>query len=500
MGFPLSRFQQLASLCRSTDKLDNYFSKFKLIAVVVHASGHNTFCDTMKNNFERLHTSTGQSFAFITFLNPPENWAKIHDEWIQERKNLVCGKGCEDDEFVEALQRRLNLPDEPCLVLTPNLMDNRYIILPTSASNVVNQMEAIGKKVESLSKEAIAYIDDGDFVDFLYTIGKPYTLSTEDGNPLARNIADLVAVRSIRGEGIAYEAERSYDFIRKMARDSQKNDAIEWVKETLNNLYHKFTSAKNHKNEEESEKALQRYSNYLADYASAKRNRPFFKRNINPKSGYQYMLDDGFDNNRVKFERESYNAIRNYNNLLPSFFSEECNDRYERSKYYLEDDYVRDFSPLGCWLGNIVEEEMNASIVQFFRKKFGIEMPAYYRLYDPGKNLCGIQTREKTIYLNKCFKKLHDDTCSVMSLPIGDTNCVIRDYIRRGMADGELGEFANDGYLNIMKCFGYLRNLSDHPGTVTREEFVKMYEYYDIIRKKFIPKMCELKNMLKQSN
>lgn len=73
MGFPLSTLRQLADLCSEEPFIRKTFDRYRVVAVVVHGPGGQRFKQTVRNNFERLHETTGPSFAFISFIDPPGN-------------------------------------------------------------------------------------------------------------------------------------------------------------------------------------------------------------------------------------------------------------------------------------------------------------------------------------------------------------------------------------------------------------------------------------------
>ena len=102
MGFPLSTFQQLAGLCKDEYDARETFSKYKVIAVVVHDPDDKSFKRRMKFSFERLHETTGRDFAFITFINPSENWKQEHQDWMMDRELFAVGEGCDDPAFFHA--------------------------------------------------------------------------------------------------------------------------------------------------------------------------------------------------------------------------------------------------------------------------------------------------------------------------------------------------------------------------------------------------------------
>ena len=226
MGFPLSTFQQLSALCRDEPFVRNTFERFKQIAIIVHDPADDGFRRQVKYAFEHLHEVTGEGFAFISFVNPPRRWADTHKDWMEEREMLSAGDGCEDPEFVRALQRRLDLPDGPSLVLTDDLLSDRYVILPSSAGELVPQMEAVSDYVNGHPGRIPAH--SSEYLSFLSRLGPAFDERTPDGESLAKNIADLIAVRALTGAGAVRD---------RFARHVQKEDAYSYVRKVLKTLW-----------------------------------------------------------------------------------------------------------------------------------------------------------------------------------------------------------------------------------------------------------------------
>ncbi len=539
MGYPLSRFQHLASLCSDGSRVNNIFSKYKVVSLVVHSTDDDAFINLMKRKFEALHKKTGENFAFITFLNPTENWARNNYDWMELRKSFICGENCEDEDFVRLLRKRLNLPDCPALVLTTDLLSNKYIVLPTDHDLIVNQMEEISSALSGSQYENMDSGFNNDFITFLKKIGQPYDMATEDGKSLARNITDLLAIRSINGRGIDCSLLRPDARFRNIALESQKNEARQWVMRTLSELKSDLDLARNQGSEDNTLRALTRYSDYLSEYVVCKKVSSLSRESISsvdnlfrrhtqfngwstgsntmsfqmgedasnqfqdrrswPKAIQQYQLEGSVYSLRTKYEKNSVEAIRQYNHLVPFLLPAENiyrNYPPERADD-IENGFTTDLSPLGLYLGQIIEDEMNASIIQFLRQKNGIPMPEYFRIYDPTKGPVPFETRNKRILLNKKFKLIYGDTYSVRLLQIGETNCILRNLLKRDALDNEIKCFGNKEYLTLMTPFCNLRNDSSHPGIITRDKFDNMYQMFMKIVEKYFPEMLKLKEQMK---
>ena len=350
MGFPLSTFQQLAGLCKEEPYIRQTFDDFKLTGIIVHDPNDDAFRRNIKYSFDLLHEVTGNAFAFITFINPPHKWSMAHRGWMETRERLSAGDGCEDAEFIQILQQKLDLPDGPCLILTENLLSNRYVILPTSRRDITHQMKEIGDYTNASSGHFP--ITDPSFLSFLSRIGSAYEEQTRNGEPLAKNIADIVAVRALTGAGA---------FQDRFARQMQIDDARTYVRQELLSLWHKLEKPKELNDDNQSQDQLAIFSDYLAyiltspkrlyTASSLSRYAPGF--NITPHSRYA-LVDDVFK----RMEPISRNYLLNYNRLLPVYFGDdEFNQLYELG--IDPSIFKSDFSPLGNYLGKTIEEEMN---------------------------------------------------------------------------------------------------------------------------------------------
>ena len=107
------------------------------------------------------------------------------------------------------------------------------------------------------------------------------------------------------------------------------------------------------------------------------------------------------------------------------------------------------FRLLCASLGILAEDAINASLIQFIRKKhFGIEMPEFYGRQDRRRNNCPIYIGARTICLNTGRR-----------LSLGDSANVI---FQLRNEEPWLERFQQDDFLCGLDCLNDSRNLSLH--------------------------------------
>ena len=491
MGFPLSTFQQLAGLCKEEPYIRQTFDDFKLIGIIVHDPDDDAFLRQIKYSFEHLHEVTGKAFAFITFINPPYGWSRAHQGWMETRERLSAGDGCEDAEFIQILQRRLDLPEGPCLILTENLLSNRYVILPTSQGSIIHQMEEIGYYTNASTGRFP--ITDSSFLSFLSRLGSAYEEQTRNGESLAKNIADMVAVRALTGAGAVQD---------RFARQIQKDEAQIYVKNELLSLWNELERHKDPNDVNQSQDQLDSFSDYLASIIGSFQRTGFndyhhsrYTRGLIVSHHSEYALvDDVFR----RMEPISLNYILNYNRLLPVYFEDNGNNQLH--KLGIDPSmFNSDFSPLGNYLGKAIEEEMNASIVQQVRSLMGVHMPEFYRKYEEALNdRCEVPTRQKTLFLNWRGKKLSASDYTDRSLPIGEVLCVLRALDADNNADSRAPLSIWKNSIDRIDRLAVLRNRACHPGIFAQKDFDEMYKSFLETKDQDLPKMFRIKESLRQ--
>ena len=499
MGLPLSTFQQLSGLCRNEYEARYTFSRYKAVAVLVHDPDDREFRRRMKYSFERLHETTGPDFAFITFIDPPVNWKRAHQDWMEVRERLAAGEGCDDPTFVRALRDRLALPDSPCIVLTDDLLSDRYLVLDTTKDRFVGQLEAVGGFAEA--QERRFPVDAPGVTSFLETLGTVWAERTSDGRSLAGNIADLVAVPALTGRGAISD---------RMARDHQRRDAEEHVRRALSGLRHGLELIRAGgagSGADSEEKALGRLSDYMALIAGVARTDQAVSRN--ETLSQLKKMRPGMNEFAIRgatprgMERFSMNCLMNYHRLLPLYFAPDLiREESPVDLDYLTDcPFETDYSPLGNYLGKAVEEEVNASLVQWIRKMMGVVMPDHYRLYQEGldENTCPfIRKNSRLVKFNQKGRPLGTEGFGDRTVALGDTVYATR-YMRYRCGDEgpEPGILEMDECLDDLYMFSQRRNEACHNSRFDEEAFRDIHWRFLRILELYVPEMVSLKRILR---
>lgn len=459
MGFPLSRFQQLSALCRGHS---HEFASFKILAIVVHGRDNYEIRRQIQYHFEHLHAVTGDAMAFIAFVEPPARWKRDHEHWMNLKESLSAGGETGSDEvLLRNLQERLCLPDSPCILLTNDLLSDRYLVLPIEDSGeILSQLEAIGRFANRPG--ARVRIDDDVFLRFLDTLGNVYEGATDNAMSLAKNIADLSAVKDLSSPYPGC----------KRARD--------WVRSEFERLRERILTA-----DEEDRSARQ------FDYAE------FLLYVICNSTGAPLSMRDDLRIDSEKLaplEEASDRYISSYNLIAPALAGP--------MRWGL-DSLTRktiDFSALGTYLGKVLEEEVNASLFQYLRSLAGIAMPEFYRKYDRNAGPYPLQTRYCKVFLNNArpnFEHVPEPVPDKM-FPPGNIIYAVRTQMKSWP---ELQRFGQNGVLDRIHDFSSIRNDAAHPGNEfgiqaarrIREQFLEL-------NRTVFPILNQLKAELKAEN
>lgn len=500
MGFPLSSLQQLSLLCEREPE-ERRFDRYKLVAVLVAGPKDGAVKDAMARNFERLDISTGKDFAFITFMEPPIQWKQLHGYRMDSLQGLSEGFSTDEGRMISALRELFHLPESPCLMLTDSLNSNQYAIIPVKERDLVEKMEDIGKYAEQ--RHGRFPITDSSLGLFLSHFGPVYIEQTEDGNSIERNIADIRAIDSLLYNTGEYK--EGWSIVR---RDAQK-----WVRKKLQELSFKVKSAK-----ENYEAFLKRYSDYLA--LTLQTVEPTVKTetqfpsvsldwDLPPVLGY--ITPNAFSQEKpreVSFY-EQYLIPDKYASYLTPYSQKKMNGYNHTARYFIQgvlgndsgypsfipapDD---DFATLGYYMGHIVEEEINASVVQLFRKCAGIQMPTYYRVWDDTHDKILVLKNEKgTLFLNGKYERLPDGRYSDNTITIGQTPPAIR-QMKIDYPEYPFGPFGEESFISRIAGFARYRNKADHPGLYSFEYFKTAHKAFMAICEEDLPHIAHLKKQL----
>lgn len=327
-------------------------------------------------------------------------------------------------------------------------------------------------------------------------VGESDKSHTDNGESLAKNLADVIAVSIVSSAGEDDVSLQAMDWVRgKMAALRAAMGTSTSSLEDLD-LFSKYKFIV----QEAKDKATKPRYTYddsntvLYSRPSDRMGMGFIVRK--PKDPYELdtSLIDGaekesgkqflFYTTNLKNRKQINRMWRRYPSIYKQFdwFDEEyCS--------------VEDYSIEGACLGKIVEEEVNASIVQLIRQvRFGIVMPRYWRRYDDTKyDTCVIKTKNLQVTFNFIDKKRN----ILRTVPIGQVYRSIETLLAEDEKyESALGVFASSDFIRALTGFSYFRNDSTHPGGVSAEDFQEMHQRFTELMESYMHEMVSLKKRL----
>ena len=467
------------------------------------------------------------AFNVITFLEQPPDWSYRIEKADDPRVDLMCNDVCYGPVFVRALKKRLGLTWGAYIILTVNLNSSDFLVMPADSKGIIKQLEKISKSI--FGNQALKLEESFDKFSSEKVGRRNRKLGTNDGRSLANNIFETMAP--------LISANSSSDEDREMAMSCVKS-TLDRLKSVANDAYD---------SEEQTKEAIERYSDYLRLVTVSRQNRianPTEKTvsicettgeetrrrqslwsfgdfgkygNDTLSDGVSIRTGDSFGDvyafplnhypiedpeyYKIKvyfidgLEKVSRNELSNYNQILPAYFNRRGNYRSYDDEYY-EESFVPDFKALGNHLANVIEEEINASIIQKIRALHGIRMPYFYRLYDSERGRCWLHTKNRNIDINNRYQDLGHGKFSVKPVLLGEAGCILNNYAWKAHWQSCLGIFAEKEFIDDLLNFANLRNHTSHPGPLSKEEFVEIYEAFIKISHEYIPLMVEIKRDL----
>lgn len=495
--YPFTKFLQLIEFCRYGDHRDT-FGRYNLIALPFIGTGDKSVRNSLKQNFERLHVTTGRALACITFMTPPLRWQREHRQWMNVREGLTLEISTDEGRIESALRDRFVLPESGSyLLLTDSLDSSRFVVIPVEGRDLVAKLEAIGDYAQRRPRRFP--VNDPAFEAFLSQYDSVYPEETENGESIAKNLTDILAVDNLFYGSGDYDGEAGY----------VRSQAQSWIDGSLNRLLDRVDSQSG----EDLDSVLRRYSDFLAftletcNASPERAPRPASRR----ESSYmtQYSMTNLEDPTSVFQAAKEYYIPGQYNpyltdlskkkmesfNCLLPFIMLKPAQRRMMYPDFLSASRV-DYAPLGLYLGAIIEEELNASVVQLARKNAGIEMPRYYRIWDESnRDLPGINTGNGCIYLNGKSDRIGRNKYKVSTLGIGQTGLAVR-LMREADPKMEFGRFGDDDFLLRLKLFSKCRNTADHPALFGKQAFLEAFRLFTDICQTDLKAMSTLKKSL----
>lgn len=392
MGLPLSRFRMLSRLCSGGEDVRERLSSYKLVCVVLHDPDDRPFVARMRRRFMDLYERTGKDLLFITFIDPPEEWADLRGLGITATESRLLSA---EPGFDGWLMVRHFLPcvapdaTLPSLLVTHDLMSREYVLIDSSADLFEEQLTQLGQFCSQTGGRFSVW--DGRFLSFASTLG-PVLQSELPDRPLAVALSDVLALQDV-AEGDP-EAERWTECrIREWkaggaeaaADCSRYEAAVEIGKRRRERLVERLP------NSDKSIRDLGRTIIHMARSAGPREKTLHASFLIESKSIRNYGLCNA----------RSRSNILQYNELLEFFVPKRTRDESRAAFKDKNRSERRNFKQLAQPLAEFFELEVNLTMVQLMRQYSGIEMPEYYRKF---KRNCyvSVRTPKESVPLNAC--------------------------------------------------------------------------------------------------
>ena len=209
--YPFTKFLQLIEFCRYGDHRDT-FGRYNLIALPFIGTGDKSVRNSLKQNFERLHVTTGRALACITFMTPPLRWQREHRQWMNVREGLTLEISTDEGRIESALRDRFVLPESGSyLLLTDSLDEKRYIPWADRICDLLKKGKADEVRAEIKNEKQYEncvnlghYLDlHQDHIDYPEYIEKGYFIGSgaiESGNK-------VVLQKRLKQAGMRWEVE-----------------------------------------------------------------------------------------------------------------------------------------------------------------------------------------------------------------------------------------------------------------------------------------------------
>ena len=474
---------------------------YKMVCIVLPDPYDDSFRRRMKASFLALHEQTGQDMLFITFVNPPKEWRdsrRSQDFLSVEKQNLFTEEGSDDKQLISSFIRSTAPNTQlPVIIVTDDLMSDKYAILESSISRFEQQLVEIG--LFCTNSDGRTPVTDGHFLEVLDTLGR-YQIIRDEARPLAARLADVFAIQP-----------HNYESFSKSWADARLKELEDEMKvggqDAAVAYYNYQTSI------QKAQDTIRRNS--------APKPAPDQQGSRPPRGGddirllitderaeisieyaptfyKQYKIEEHSIKGFRLCEPLSKDNIEQFNNQLQFLqFSIHKRRPSEDDLMYLDSEHsrVRSFMPLACFLNDFMDREINLSLVQQMRQLYGIEMPEYFARFKHGCRV-SVQTPNQEVKLNAVTwpdkwvpvmfgqaMYAYEEVCKPFSFP-------------------SIEEPLGDEFLNLWKALVRCRNITDHaqydPESIMNYPlFQKQYGAFSQILEKYLWKMMNIKDRLR---
>jgi len=455
MGCILNQFDQLRKL--AGDKVVS--ERFKLTAVIVHDPEDNNLKKHISSHFLTFAKLTGENFLFITFVQPPKEYAETIQRGEFKCARLLVSDSKQKsntDAVINPLVRSYyGLPEDGSfLVVAKKLSDTEVFKVPITTASLFYQLDIL-----------TSYCDSPyNFDELIKRLnGEAFNIEEQIGKSLLKIVSLISPSSSSRMIGLHQDSQREMAKA-TIAEEKQKLDAI--LKQSS-------------EDEDLSNKVLELYE--IIDYAI---------RNV---------FDEGRQPHSNERKCENYNLLDGDSKRFWDTYSRLFSFIGERSRENL------DYSAFILYLGKIVENELNLSVCQMLRQAMGIAMPDFYNRYCYRTDKVYIPTERQDVPLNKYIYKHEEDRKQLESVALGNllhayktAVGIEQSYLPNWQVPNpESLEKVPEELLPIWDGIARLRNDAAHSRSVNAELFNIIFEYFNRFLGLYIIELNQIKEKLR---
>ena len=453
MGVILNRFDRLMKLREESA----FNEKFKLAAIIVHNPKDKNLIKHLRDHFLDFAKITGENFLFITFVQPPREYADAikRGEYKYSKLLVSDSKQLSDtDEKIDYLVRKFyGLPkDGSYLVLAKKLSDKDvFKVLFTTGSlpyqlmnltSYCNTPQDFDGLIKKLNAEPL--IIKEVFFDSLLKI---VSLISPSSLPEKYGLYSY-SQRELAKKTISEEKEKLLAALQQTSDDDDfENNVIE--------LYG------------------------LIEYA------------------YMNVFNEGQHTHDKEQKCEHYNILDGKSQTFWKTYSRLSNFINGASRDEL------DYSAFILYLGKIVERELNLSVCQMLRQAMGIKMPSFYNKYCNEAGWVNIPTKKMDVSLNTFIKT--PEGKRLKGVALGNLLHAYKTAVKLETSSDErwsvryreyIEEIPKD-FLDLWENIANLRNEASHCEASNNELYESTVQKFNDFLKEYVSDLYMIKEKLR---
>lgn len=498
MGFPISRFSLFYGLYNQTqqsEEVHRIFSRFNLIAIILHNPADEKFQEKMENNFEYYDRMTGPNFLFITFIKFKRDniWIEATRDEREYLQTLTLGEGKTDDFELQHLKQLFKVEEKenPVIILTTDLNSKTYAVIDTSTEIIEEQLREIGKFCRCQEKPQSC--QDPNFKRLVHKLQGYKSYNWENYSdeissfPLPLRYSLIATFSRIQKRNI----ESSKDYLQELPNIIQFNrqlmDLIVALLQEIKirDILIEKLIRRIHLNKQTEEQCDELLSLLQERELFQKSTDIWFQELANAKIiclpqqevDGQYLINDISD----EWEQDSQIYAKTHNELCRALLHngnrENNNDEF-------------DFACLSFYMPKIWENEINRSIVQKMRQHIGIEMPEYWFRYKKSNEKFCIRCENRTIDFNNRYGRQNNWKAPT----IGDSKYAYDTLISKKLMDPIEN---NDLFSELWRNLNNARNRTTHWEPIDMRTFKDTCKYFNQLKDQFFPTLMAIKGEMR---